>query len=137
MKMKYKIYPERNLLVDIIYGNANLQDLEKLFVQEISNENFKSVNKVLSNILHTKFNVTVADLEKFIHLMIGPTPATGFRWAILTDDPFQTALSFLIKEETYFKNIVGVFSTLEACTAFLNISFDEKDFNEDGYLTIE
>lgn len=137
MKMKYKIYPERNLLVDIMHGEADLEDLEKLFLHEINDGNFKYVSKVLSNILSVKLIVTMEDLEKFIKLMIGPTPPTGFRWAILTDNPFQTALSFLIKEDKYFNNIVGVFSTLEACNKFLNITFSEKDFEGKDFITFE
>jgi hypothetical protein len=133
MSMRYKIYQDRNLLVDILDGPIGLTDLEKVFRHEIGDERFKWVNKVLSNINDAQLNISLAELQTFISLMSTPNPDTSFRWAILTDKPDQTAFSFLVKEDKYFSDIVGVYSTLEACNRFLNVSYDATEFLDEDY----
>lgn len=137
MSMKYKIYLEKNLLVDVLKNKIGISELERLFIHEKTNEDFKFVKKVISNISDAQVNISVADLQSFINLMIVPNPDTAFRWAILTNSPSQAAFSLLIKENIYFNNIVGVFSTIEACNKFLNITFDEKEFNEEDYIILD
>lgn len=131
--MKYKIYQDRNLLVDILEGNIGLPDLEQVFRHEIADVKFKCVHKVLSNIIDTQLNISLSELQTFINLMSTPNPDPSFRWAILTNSPDQTAFSFLIKENKYFSDIVGVYSTLEACNRFLNVSFDANEFLDEDY----
>jgi hypothetical protein len=137
MSMKYKIYSDRNLLVDVLKNNISLSDLEKLFLHEIENKNFKGVHKVISNIVDSKLDISFADLQNFINFMIKPDPDKSFRWAILTNEPGQAAFSLLIKEDKYFTNVVDVFSTLEACNKFLDISFDEKEFHDEDYTILD
>ncbi|MFN8254107.1 MAG: hypothetical protein U0W24_00340 [Bacteroidales bacterium] len=136
MSIKYKIFPEQNLLVDVVKENVNLSDLMLLYKHEINNENFKYVYKVLSDISGAVFNITLNDILKFIESMISPNPDPAFRWAILTRNPQQTALSYIIKDHKYFSKILNVFSTLEACIAFLEVKFDENDFNDKDYLVL-
>lgn len=130
---KYKIYAEQNLLVDFMENNVSLSDLKELFVHTIADPDFRYVHKVLSNITKAKLNITVNELTEFINFIESPNPDASFKWAILTEKPNQTAFSLLIKEEPYFRNVVGVFSTLVACNKFLNINFDEKEFYEPGF----
>lgn len=135
--MRYKIYVDRNLLVDVLEGSIELSDLERIFQHEVADTNFKFVNKVLSNISNAQLNISANEIEKFVNFMSSPNKNNSFRWAILTNDPKQTALSILIKETEYFNRIVGVFSTLKACNQFLNISLDNKCFSEDDYIILD
>ncbi|MCA1758778.1 MAG: hypothetical protein LC658_03325 [Bacteroidales bacterium] len=135
--MKYKIYPDKHLLVDVMEGNIDITDLEKIFHHEILNADFKYVEKILSNISNAHPNISANDIQKFANLMVSFGSNSLLRWAILTEKPIQAALSFLIKENEFFSNIVGVYSTLEACNQFLNISFDMKCFYEEDYLVLE
>jgi hypothetical protein len=130
MSIKYKIYQDRDLLVDILDNNITLKDLEKLFL-EVSKKN--KYKKVLSNIENAEMNFSIDELYKFIKFMMSPNPDSEFRWAIMTKSPIQTAVSYLIKEDIYFKKFVGVFSTLEGCITFLNVSFKVEEFNDDDY----
>jgi hypothetical protein len=137
MSIKYKIYSDRNLLVDVCEGEIGLPELEKLFLLETANEDFKYVHKVISNIIDSKLTITLEDVQSFLTLMISPDPDPSFRWAILTSKPDQTAFSLLLKEDKYFSDILGVFSTLEACTRFLNVSFEEKEFEDKDYIRMD
>lgn len=139
MKMKYKIYADRNLLVDIMEGDVFISDIEAIFKHEMSNPDFILVNKVLSNISNAKMNVSSDEIRKFANFMATPNKELDrcFKWAILTNEPKQTALSFLIQEHAFFKDIIGVFTTLEACTDFLNISFGKQNFNDVDYYDLE
>lgn len=137
MRMKYKIYPDKNLLVDVLEGDIELVDLQKIFQIEVTNPNFKFVKRVLSNISNAQLNVSSDEVQKFANFMITPGQDNSFRWAILTNKPKQTALSFLLKENEYFDQIIGVFSTLEACNQFLNISLDNNCFYEDDYYVVD
>ena len=91
----------------------------------------------MSNVNNANFKISVEEMENFVKFMITPNPDSSFRWAILTKLPYQTVFSFIIKEHEYFKNIVEVFSTLEACNKFLNISFDNEEFYEEDYLNVD
>jgi hypothetical protein len=134
MSMRYKIYRDRNLLVDVLENNITLKELEKSFLVEINDENFKEVHKVLSNIQNAHLLVDVEEIYQFIKLMMTPNPDPAFRWAILTNSPNQVALSYLIMEDPYFHNVVGVFSTLEGCKNFLDVSFRREEFLDEDYI---
>lgn len=135
MKMKYKIYADKNLLVDVMEGDVFISDIEAIFIHEMSNPDFILVNRVLSNISNAKMNVTSDEIRKFANFMATPNKeqTNNFKWAILTNEPKQTALSFLIQEHAFFKDIIGVFTTLEACTDFLNITFVKQNFHDEDY----
>lgn len=139
MKMKYKIYVDEGFLVDVMQGEVYLQDLERIFQHEMLNPDFIYVNRVLSNISNAKMNISSDEIRKFASFMAAPgkDPNKSFRWAILTNEPKQTALSFLIQEHEFFKDIIGVFSTLDACTEFLGITFEKQNFEEEDYLKLE
>jgi len=137
MSIKYKIYSETNLLVEVISGKVTLEDLKKLFMHIINNEEFSNVNKILSNILNAEIDITIQDLRAYINLLSAPGQKSEFRWAILTTDPKHTAFSMLLKADGYFSQIVGVFSTLESCLKFLNIQLDQKEFYNTDFIVIE
>jgi len=137
MSIKYKIYHEQNLLVDIMDGLVGLPELEKVFRFEVADENFKGVTKILSSIVDAQMNVTLDDLQKFIAMLSTPDSNPAFKWAILTSKPDQTAFSILLKNDKHFIDIVGVFSTLEACNMFLEISFNQENFLDDDYVILE
>jgi len=137
MGMKYKIYPERHLLVDVLDKIITLNDLERLFHHEISNEQFPNVKRVLSDISNTEAGLTAEDIYNFIKLIISPTPPDNFRWSILTAKPHQAALSFIVMHDKFFEGIVGVFSTLEAAIKFLDIQFHPDELNDPDFIVFE
>jgi hypothetical protein len=77
MKIKYKIYRDKNLMIDILEGDISLSDLEKMFQQEINNPDFRHVNRILSDITNAETNMSVKELQKFISFIIPPTPETN------------------------------------------------------------
>jgi hypothetical protein len=134
--LRYKIFEDRNLLVDILERDITLADLKRLFMNEIADEKIKSVNKILSNVIHAKPAITLEEMQEYVRLVESQKHDSNLRWAILTDEPFQTAFSMLIKESPSFNDIVGVFTTLEACNHFLNIEFHAAEFNDSDYKTV-
>jgi hypothetical protein len=137
MIIKYKIYTDRNLLVDVLSGNIGMPELEKVYLHETKNKDFIYVKKVISNIIDSNLILSLENVQDFLTLMISPNPDDIFRWAILTAKPDQTAFSLLLKENEYFDDVIGVFSTLEACNRFLNISFEEKEFGDEDYIILD
>lgn len=135
-RIKYKIYTDRNLLVDILENDIWLADLERLFLNEIADENINTVKKILSNVIKAIPLVSLEEMQKYVSLVQFKKHNSELRWAILTDHPSQTAFSMLIKESHEFIDIVGVFTTLEACNRFLNVTFDEVEFNDSDYKTL-
>jgi len=136
MNMKYKIYVNKHLLVDVLEGTIILPDLDRLFRQEVSDPDFKFVNSVLSDISNAHLNVSIDEVQKFANILVSTDKDIPLRWAILTSEPKQTAMSFLLKQNEIFTNIVGVFTTLEACNQFLEQSIDKQCFYEEDYIVL-
>jgi hypothetical protein len=134
MSMKYKIYEEQSLLVDILTGDIQFSDLIDITAIEIEDKKFQLVKKILSNIVDANLTLSPSEMESFISFLKNPDMDKSFRWAILTNNPHQTALSFLIQNDPAFKKNIGVFSTVTACNSFLGISFNEKGFQDDDYI---
>ena len=114
-----------------------MPELEKVYLHETKNKDFIYVKKVISNIIDSNLILSLENVQDFLTLMISPNPDDIFRWAILTAKPDQTAFSLLLKENEYFDDVIGVFSTLEACNRFLNISFEEKEFGDEDYIILD
>ena len=117
-------------------GPVRFNDLEKIYINEIQDENFKYVRKVLSNIVDADFQLTMEELNRFIEMLIQPDPDPSFRWAILTNTPRETALSMILKSEIYFSSVVGVFYTLNECNRFLEISFKSDEFEDEDFIVL-
>ncbi|MCB1173452.1 MAG: hypothetical protein KDK39_07805 [Leptospiraceae bacterium] len=136
MAYKYKIYPDRDLLVDILEGEISAADLQGIYTHEIGDPDFKHVKKCISNIENAVFSFPVQELKKFIEFMIEPNPDPEFRWAILAGAPTETAFAVLIQRDPYFSDKVGVFSTLKACTAFLDRPYQRLEFEDPDFLIL-
>jgi len=134
MGMKYKIYPERHLLVDVLHNTITLRDLEQLYNHEISNRYFPAVKRVLSDISNSEPELTSEEISRFIKMIISSAPPDDFRWAILTREPLQAALSFLVMDDEFFRGFVGVFSTMDAALKFLDVRLHPKELNEPDYI---
>ncbi|HLO57882.1 MAG TPA: hypothetical protein VK179_04020 [Bacteroidales bacterium] len=131
--IRYKIYQDRNLLVDVIENHVRLEDLRDVFFSESSDPDFIHVHKALTNAVNADPGLSVNELQTLIPMLQLSDQKTGFRWAILTDKPKQTTMSMLIKKDPYFRHIIGVFTTLAACNSFLHLTFDESEFNDADY----
>lgn len=57
-------------------------------------------------------------------------------WSILAENPIETALSLLIKNDDYFNNKVEVFSTATNALRFLHVSLSEEELFDDNFLKI-
>ena len=131
--MLYRIIPERNLLIDILEGNVDLQMLKHLFFVEISDPDFIKVNRVLSDISNADLKISVNELSEFIQILAHDKRDINFKWAIITDSPYPTALSMLLKGSDSFKNIIEVFSSTNAAAGFLGINICEADFDKSSF----
>jgi len=134
--MRFKFFTNRALLVDKLEGVITLEMLLDLTRAEVVNPDFKKINRVLSDIRGAELSVSVIELHDFIMSMGNHDSKTDFRWAIVTDSPYPTALSMLLKENPAFRSIVGVFSGLTAANEFLGVRFDDSEFLEDGFLIV-
>ncbi|MBI9042406.1 hypothetical protein [Lutibacter sp.] len=131
MSLKYKIYPEKSLLIDELSESITLEELLDFHSTYRNDENIISVHKVLTNLIGANFKMSLDEMLTYIDELKKEALPPNFKWAILTETPNSTMFSILIKEEACFKNKVGVFSTLKSCLEFLNIDLPENDFNSD------
>lgn len=134
MSLKYKIYPQKSLLVDVLYGPINLLNLNKFHETYRNDDNIFNVNKVLTNLIGANFEMSINEMLTYIEDLKKEQLPPSFKWAILTETPKSTMFSMLIKDEPMFKNKVEVFSTLKSCLTYLNIHFHENEFQETDYI---
>jgi hypothetical protein len=135
--MLYRIIPERNLLIDILEGDVDLQMLKHLFFVEVSDPDFVHVHRVVSDIRNAELKTSVNELGEFIKVLSTDNREKDFKWAIITDSPHSTALSILLRDSDSFRNIVEVFSGFTAASYFLGVSILAEDFEENKFKRID
>lgn len=137
MSLKYKIYSDRSLLVDVLkntISHAILRKFQKTYRNELE---IKKVTKVLTKLVDTKFEMSINEMMAYVEELKKETIPPNFKWAIVTENPNSTMFSMLIKEEPYFNDKVGVFSTLNASLEFLNVDFAENEFNDPDFKILD
>ncbi|NOR28873.1 MAG: hypothetical protein GQ540_10155 [Lutibacter sp.] len=137
MKLKYKIYPKKKLLVEIISGTFNFTELKTLFEKLSADEQFMQFDKVLTNVAQAKFKISIFEVNEYIKFVKNMTKEREVKWGIITSKPKATALSMLITFDPFFRKNTKVFSTLEASIKFLNIDFEKENFLENDYIIID
>lgn len=134
--LKYKIFLEKNLLVEVLTNIITLSKLNKLHDECRGDSNMIKVNKVLTNVLEATFDLTFNEMLDYIEILKKDELPPNFKWAILTNDAYPTMFSMLLKEDAHFKNNVEVFCTLKASLKYLDIDFKENEFNANDYVII-
>ena len=137
MKLKYKIYPEKRLLVEIISGTFNFIELKNLFEKLSEDKQFMEFDKVLTNVTEAKFKISIFEVDEYIKLVKNITKDREVKWSIITSKPKATALSMLITLDPFFRKSTKVFSTLGACVSFLKIDFEKENLLENDYIIID
>ncbi len=137
MGIKYKVYREEGLLVDVFEGNISLSDIMEIYRIEHENIDFFTTTKAVSDIRKAKFKISLDEVKSFIKFMQNPNNNTNFRWAVLAQNPMQTALSILVRMDNYYRDIFKVFSTLEGCNTFLKTNYTEENFNESDFIIVK
>lgn len=132
--LKYKIYPERFLLVDVLISKITTSQLYDFHQLYRADEKIIGIHKVLTNLIDANFVMTLDEMLNYIEELKKETIPPNFKWAILTESPNSTMFSILVKEEPYFKNKVEVFSTLKASIAYLEINFKENEFDDEDFV---
>ena len=130
MSLKYKIYADRSLLVDVLKNSISPAVLKEFHTSYRNESEILTVTKVLTHLVDTNFEMSLDEMMDYIEELIKEELPPNFKWAIITENPSSTMFSILIKEEPYFKGKVAVFSTLEASLDFLNVNYRESEFND-------
>ncbi|MDD2962914.1 MAG: hypothetical protein PHQ65_02160 [Bacteroidales bacterium] len=134
--IRYKIDPERNLLIEVLKGTIDLGNLIEVTSRVTSDADFVSVRKIISNITEAQINLSPPEMTQFTNMMVSLSACYQPRWALLSETPRNTALSLLLQETPPYNQLIGVFSTLEACSNFLNVELFDDDFSEDGFICL-
>jgi len=136
MQAKFKIYPERKLMVDVLIGTVPYDRLKEMVMDEVRQPFFPKVNRIISDMRKASMNYTLEEVKDFLEFM-GTLPAENdLRWALLAHTPNQTALSILISNNPLFFNLARVFYTLEACNHFLEIAYTEEEFSDPDFIVV-
>jgi len=133
MLSKFKIIPEQQLLIDYIEGDVSFQSLMNFHLQERNHQKVGYVKKVLSNILNANFLFSPHDIANYTQELKITSSNIDLKWSILTNSARPTALSQILKEDSFFFNKIEVFSTLEAACQFLQIPCKNDIFNQNGF----
>lgn len=136
MSLKYKIYKERFLLVDVLNDTITASKLYEFHKYYRNDPKIFEVYKVLTNLIGADFKMTFDEMMDYVEELKREPLPPNFKWAILTETPNSTMFSILVKEDPHFKNKVEVFSTLKASLNYLNVEFKENDFDDDDYVTM-
>jgi len=133
MSIKYQILVKEELLIDISTGSVDIECLNHLMQNIWLDQDFIHVRKIFSDIRGAKFNLTFDDIQNFLKIIAPQNGQIDAKWAILTNNPKDTALSMLLKEHPFFNSIIGIFSSLEACNQFLESNITESLLDEGSY----
>ncbi len=136
MGTKYKVYTDKNLLVDVLYGDVTLTNIIELYQKEHENVNFFKINRSLSDIREAKIKLSAKEVKDFIQFAQNPNDNKDFRWAIIANNPLQTALSFMVIMDKHFKDVIKVFSTLKAANNYLATDYSEPEFNDNDFIEV-
>ena len=137
MELKYKIYPEKKLLVEVIAGTFTFDDLKKLFVTVSTDKQFNDFDKVLTNLSKAKLKISLFEVDEYLKFIKAIVKDREVKWGIITTKPKATALSMLVAIDSVFKKNTKIFSTLNACTNFLEISFEAESYSDSDYKSID
>lgn len=137
MKAKYKIYTTCGLLAEAFFGEINLQDLLDINQHQHQQKNYGCVKIVLSDARQCNIKMTIDELSAYIDELKKIMSKKPLRWAMVSYRPSNTALSMIIKDDAFFDNRVGVFSTMEAAIRFLNIDMGVSDVLKSNYQIVE
>lgn len=135
MKITYKFYPERSLLVDVVEGTAVFIDLRDIFFYFSNPKVFPSIKLVLSDITKCELNVSIEDISAFGSLIVGSGIHPDFRWAILSSKSKTTAMSIMFENVPGMTEYARVFTSLKGCANFLGINYGENELNSPDFIT--
>ena len=79
MGTKYKIYPDKNLLVDVVYGEITLADITELYKVEHENVNFFEINRAITDIREAKIKISAKEVKDFIKFAQNPNDNKNFK----------------------------------------------------------
>jgi hypothetical protein len=137
MKAKYKFYIKEKLLVEAFYGKIGMYDLIQIVEQQTLHPEFKKVNKTISDIRDSDFILSLEELNNYILQLKNLMKEQPFRWAIVTNNPNSTALSMLIKQDSFFDNRVQIYCTVSASLKFLGVDMNPVNLLRSKYSVVE
>lgn len=136
MELRYKIYPDRKLSVDVLKGEINVESIMKVLNAISCDKNFKDVEIAITNLRDANLNVSVNDFDRYLVELKKDPKSQNIRWAILTSNPGSTAFSMMINQDPMFADKVAVFSTLKAVNNFLGIHYKEGEFDDADFICL-
>ncbi|GEM_PF-2007353 len=137
MKLEYKIDSKQKLLIEVITGTFNFSQLKKLLTHISSDKQFSDFDKVLTNLTNAHFKISLFEIDSYLKFIKEIVKDKEVKWALLTSKPKATALAMLISFDSSFKKSTKIFSTLEGCTNFLEVSINENEFSKDDFISVD
>lgn len=137
MIAKFKIYNKPRLLIEVFFGEINLEKLQQIVDIQMKQNAFFEVKNTLTDLRKGDIKLDNNQFESYFTKLKELLEVTQMRWAILTNKPMSTAFSLLIKDDQLLKENIIVCSTLELASEFLKLEISELQLNEEGYHSIE
>ncbi len=134
MWVKFKIYRDRELLVDVMEGDVPYAAMKQMVLHEFQHPDFFHVTRIISDTRKASMNYSLEEIQDFLAFMAQSPADKDFRWAILARTPTQTALSMLVSNDPLFKNVAQVFYTLDACNYYLGRDYSESEFDDPDFI---
>ncbi len=137
MSLKYKVYPERQLLVDVLEGELHISDILKINTAESKNVDFSKINKSITDLRKARLRLSLKEVKDFIKLLQPANTNTDAKWAVLTHNQIQTILAMMLRIDSRYKDTVRVFPTVNDCNNFLGINYSEEEFGDDDFVFVK
>ena len=129
---KYKIYKDRNLLIEYYFGKLDLNFLKEFKKRIISDPDYISGINCFINFKNASFNLTTQEISEFVGFIGQNSSKLGKRkLAMITNSPNQVVSTSLYKIlQQDLNQSVEIFSTYEKALKWLDSDVTAQEITE-------
>ena len=96
MSLKYKIFPQQSLLVDVLATSITASKLYEFHETYRNDPDILCVEKVLTNLIDAEFKMSFDEMNEYIGIVVREKTPPNLKWALLTESPNSTMFSMLL-----------------------------------------
>ena len=139
MKIRFRIYPDKKLIVAVFKGPVVYEDILQWFNEAREHPDFSSKYKGLVDFRNAVFGTEdreqprkMAQKAEALAEYMVKIDFTSAKWALLADSPVETSLSMLYSHSASQKHPMETFSTVQAAEDYLEVSLEDaiQDLNK-------
>jgi hypothetical protein len=115
---RYQIYKTEKMVVMQFSGEAGFSDMVACFNECASDPDYSPSYNGVADIRQLKLAFTVPEIKGLAAYVVANHLSEG-KWAVLVNEPTDTALAFVYAAEVSCQHPISIFYTIEAASNFL------------------